>query len=103
MSSDIAEDPVVRRWTIRAVWIAAAAILLLGGYFYGSTVGYRRNFKRMNESQVVSMIGKPYSDSRQGTEVAPKEFTLGWSYSIGLKLILTFKNGVVVGQEYGSR
>ena len=103
MATDFTQDPIARRWIVRGLLVIVAVIALFSGWLHFSMARYEGNFIGMREEAVLARLGQPYYDERERRQVRTPEYTLGWSYSFGLRLILKLKDGVVVSQDRGSR
>ena len=86
-----------------APYLVVAIIALLGYGYYEFSGKFERDFKGMTGEQVISILGKPWYDERQGHPEVRDVYTLGWYFSIGRQLILDFKDGKVIRQIYGSK
>src|SRR5262245_20361646 len=103
MAMDSTRSARARRWVLGGLLTVLVILGLLSAAFHSSLAKYDGNFMGLKEDAVVARIGEPYFDDRKTPRGRSDEFLLVWSDPVGHRLILKFKNGVVVGQSRSSR
>jgi hypothetical protein len=95
--------PPKHRLLIHAVGVSAILILLFAGTYWQLIGKFQRDFRGMSEERVVSLLGKPDVDERQIYPERREEYLLGWYFYVGAHLGLSFRDGIVCDQQYGSK
>ena len=95
--------PPKHRFLVHAVGVSVILILVLAGTYWQVIGKFQRDFRGMSEKRVVSLLGKPDIDERQGYPDRREEYFLGWYFYVGAQLGLKFKDGIVQDQWYGSK
>jgi hypothetical protein len=83
-----------------------AVAVVVGSIIWWRCLGrFERSYLGQTETEVTSILGPPYYDSRKaGTIKAGKGYALGWYYSVGATLTIHFdSNGRVLREVRGSK